>query len=121
MGLFAISLRQNLTRQTSDDSSYHLSLLAKAKHLSEAKSDLAVLIARWLDALHGRTLVDKMFAELLENELLMFQITRFNKSLRDLTTRYHSFLEWNRIFKDKIYVKGVPFEQAIENLNLSSQ
>jgi hypothetical protein len=50
------------------------SLLERAKAMSEAKDDLALIINKWLEALKTKELVEKMFTERLEQELLVYQI-----------------------------------------------
>jgi hypothetical protein len=49
-----------------------MNLLSRAKRLSEAKTDYAIIISKVLEAVRGRSLVEKMLEERLENELLVF-------------------------------------------------
>ena len=59
-----------------------------------------------------------MVAERLEPDLLEYQVTRFARLTRSLAGRLNSFFDWHKVFKDKVYLLGVPFLEAIENLKL---
>ena len=77
-----------------------------------------MILGKVQEAIKGRALVEKMLEERLENELLVFQVTHFNKQVRDLVSRYQAFLEWNRFFAERLYFRGQPFEKAIESMLL---
>ena len=75
-----------------------------------------MILGKLQEAIKGKIIVEKMLEERLENELLVYQVTYFNKQVRDLVSRYQAFQEWNRFFADRLYFRGQPFEKAIESM-----
>ena len=96
-----------------------LNFLIKSKAMSEAKGELAVLIAKWVEASKGRELVSNMIGERLTSELLTFQTNRFNRLLRDLESRLRSFFERYSVFENQLTLRGVPLEKVIDDMKLA--
>jgi hypothetical protein len=59
-----------------------------------------------------------MLTERLELDLLEYQVARFGRLSRSLAGRLESFFEWHKVFSERLYMLGVPFLEAIENLKL---